>query len=67
MFGEDFTLRQELQCVTNLTIQMKATEQYFHVVLFIMPCKPIPTLKFVENLGLHIYKIKLKLKLSRNS
>jgi len=47
VFGEDLPLREELQCVT---IPMKATQQYFHVVLFITPCKPIPALKFVEEI-----------------
>ena len=31
-----------------VTIQMKATEQYFHVVLFIMLYKVVLTLKSVE-------------------
>ena len=35
----------KLQCVT---IQMKAIEQYFHVVLFIMPYKVVLTFKFVD-------------------
>ena len=30
-----------------MTIQMKAIEQYFHVVLFIMLCKVILTFRFV--------------------
>ena len=33
------------QCVT---IQMKATEQYFHVVMFIMLYKVVLTFKFVD-------------------
>ena len=33
------------QCVT---IQMKAIEQNFHVVLFIMLCKVVLTFKFVD-------------------
>ena len=32
----------------NVTIQMKAIEQYFHVVLFIMLYKVILTFKSVE-------------------
>ena len=31
-----------------MTIQMKATEQYFHVVLFIMLYKVVVTFKFVD-------------------
>ena len=32
------------------TIQMKAIEQYFHVVLFIMLHKVVPTLKYVDEI-----------------
>ena len=35
----------ELQCMTT---QMKAIEQYFHVVLFIMLYKVVPTFKSVD-------------------
>ena len=31
-----------------MTIQMKAIEQYFHVVLFIMLCKVVLTFKSVD-------------------
>ena len=31
-----------------VTIQMKATEQYFHVVLFVMLCKVILTFESVH-------------------
>ena len=31
-----------------VTIQMKATKQYFHVVLFVMLCKVILTLESVH-------------------
>ena len=33
-----------------MTIQMKATEQYFHVVLFIMLYKVVLTFKFVNEI-----------------
>ena len=35
-----------------MTIQMKATEQYFHVVLFIMLYKVILTFESVDQRGL---------------
>ena len=35
-------MKMKPKCVT---IQMKAIEQYFHVVLFIMLCKLVLTLK----------------------
>ena len=39
----------------GVTIQMKATEQYFPVVLFIMQCKVVLTFEFVdESCGLTI-------------
>ena len=31
-----------------MTIQMEAVEQYFHVVLFIMPCVVVLTCKSVD-------------------
>jgi len=34
----------------SVTIQMKATEQYFLVVLFIMLCKVALTFEFVEEI-----------------
>ena len=34
----------------GVTIQMKATEQYFHVVLFIMLCKVVLTFEFVDEI-----------------
>ena len=34
-----------------MTIQMKATEQYFHVVLFIMLYKVVLTFKSVDELA----------------
>ena len=33
-----------------MTIQMKATEQYFPVVLFIMLCKVVLTFEFVDEI-----------------
>ena len=36
------------QCETKLTIQMKAVEQYFHVVLFIMLYKVVLAFKSVD-------------------
>ena len=33
-----------------VTIQMKATEQYFPVVLFIMLCKVVPTFESVDEI-----------------
>ena len=34
----------------GLTIQMKATKQYFPVVLFIMLYKVVPTFEFVDEI-----------------
>ena len=34
----------------GVTIQMKATEQYFPVVLFIMKCKVVLTFEFVDEI-----------------
>ena len=34
----------------SVTIQMKATEQYFHVVLFIMLHKVVLTFEFVDEI-----------------
>ena len=34
----------------NVTIQMKATEQYFPVVLFIMLCKVVLTFEFMNEI-----------------
>ena len=34
----------------GVTIQMKATEQYFPVVLFIMQCKVVLTFEFVDEI-----------------
>ena len=35
-------------CSDCVSIKVKATEQYFLVVLFIMPYKVIPTFEFVD-------------------
>ena len=34
----------------GVTIQMKATEQYFPVVLFVMLCKVVPTFQSVDEI-----------------
>ena len=35
---------------SSVTIQMKATEQYFPVVLFIMLCKPVLAFESVDEI-----------------
>ena len=44
-----------------LTIQMKAIEQYFHVVLFMMLYKVVLTLKSVDETLVHVWPFKWKL------
>ena len=38
---------ETLGCV-NMTIQMKVIQQYFHMGLFFMPCKVVPTFHSVD-------------------
>ena len=44
-----------------VTIQMKAIEQYFHVVLFIRLCKVVLTFQSVGQLNLSVSPSKRKL------
>ena len=41
----------------SVTIQMKAIEQHFHVVLFIMLCKVVLTFKSVDETLVHDHSI----------
>ena len=48
LYNVALTLKFVNETLVCVTIQMKAIEQYFHVVLFIMLYKVVLTLKFVN-------------------
>ena len=41
----------------SVTIQMKATEQYFPVVMFIMLCKVVLSFESVDKIVIYIFRL----------